>query len=67
MANVGQCKICGGFYRMTNGRLPEHDSIKTGNSCRGRWPRKADVSEYTVGYDTMYGVYYGGAWELGRR
>jgi hypothetical protein len=67
MINVGQCKICAGFYRMVSGRLPAHLNIKTGNDCRGRWPRKADAAEYTVGFDTMYGVYYGGAWEMGKK
>ena len=35
---VGQCKICFGFYRMKDGRLPEHPHLVTGNPCRGRWP-----------------------------
>ncbi len=67
MIDVGQCKICLGYYRLTEGRLPEHDSLETGNPCRGRWPRPPDVAEYTVGWDHDPHEVGGGLPERNRR
>ena len=65
---VEECPICHGYFKMVEGgRLRPHPSAISGEPCRGRNPVPAKVEEYTVGFDTMYGVYYGGAWEMGKK
>jgi len=64
---TGQCKICHGYYRMVNGRLPEHDHLKTGNPCRGRWPSESVIDDYVVGWDHDPHDVSGGLPERNRR
>jgi hypothetical protein len=63
---VGQCKLCQGYYRLSAGRLSEHDSLKTGAPCRGRWPRQGKPEDYPVGFDSDPWVMSGGLPERNR-
>ena len=67
-AVVGQCKLCLRYERMVDGRLPEHESLKTGEPCRGRWPRQGQPEDYTEGFDSEPPwILRGGLWERDRR
>lgn len=63
----GRCPICRGFFRLDESqRLPIHDSIISGKSCRGRNPKGG--GEYPVGFDgEPRWVMGGGLPTLGKR
>lgn len=65
-AQSRQCKICLAYYRLTDGRLPPHPNLRTGNPCRGRIPRASNISEYTVGWDHHPAEVSAGQWESNR-
>jgi hypothetical protein len=67
MDRVGQCKICGAYMAIQDGRLGPHKSIATGNDCRGRLPRVSGVEEYTVGWDHHPAEISAGQFESSRR
>lgn len=62
---VGRCAECKGYYRQENGLLVEHLHRDSGEPCESR--EQVPDGEPVVGFDTMYGVYYGGAWEMGKK
>lgn len=64
--DTGQCKICSGYFRMVDGRLPEHQHIKTNHPCRGRWPRQSQLDDYPVGWDHHPAEINAGLPELGK-
>jgi hypothetical protein len=65
----GQCKICGGWYRLRfGGRLDYHKHLNTGNDCRGVWP-KVDPPCYQEWPEKSISVFAemgGGLPELGK-